>query len=76
MLLELMVCSCSFFLPAAIFAPPFIPPSPQNGETALHLAAHYGKLDLINKLLALGADINAENHHVQTPPPFPSRRGT
>ena len=36
------------------------------GSTALHIAAHYNNLIAIQKLLELGADINAVNIHGQT----------
>jgi hypothetical protein len=37
---------------------------PQNGWTSLHLAAARGYLDQINKLLAMGADIDAKDQKV------------
>jgi hypothetical protein len=37
------------------------PLPPQNGNTPLHMAALHGWLDLIDKLLRMGADINAKN---------------
>lgn len=51
----------------ATFPSPFLP-RPQLGRTALHLAAFYGQLSLIDKLLVKGADINAVTDEV---PPCP-----
>jgi ankyrin repeat protein len=39
-------------------------PSPQNGKTALHLAAAKGQLCLIDKLLDKNADIDAKDEDV------------
>jgi ankyrin repeat protein len=43
--------------------------------TPLHIAASIGSLDIINKLLAAGADIDAkENRVTEPPPPMAARR--
>jgi len=41
--------------------------SNRNGNTALHLAATYGRADVISLLLANGADINVTSHSNKTP---------
>src|SRR4029453_10622387 len=38
-----------------------------DGTTALHWAAHHDDLDLVNKLLAAGADVRATNRYGVTP---------
>jgi hypothetical protein len=51
--------------PAASFPRRFITaPPPQDGKTALHWAARFGQLSLIDKLLAKGADIEAKDAKV------------
>jgi ankyrin repeat protein len=39
-------------------------PPPQDGQTSLYIAAHKGLLGLINKLLAMGVDVNAKDNRV------------
>jgi len=39
----------------------------RNGNTALHLAATYGRADVIRLLLTNGADINITSHSNKTP---------
>lgn len=49
--------------------PPLRYPQPlQDGETCLHIAAHYGRLGRIDKLIAMGAEIDPMNHAVFLPP--------
>lgn len=45
-------------------------PPPQNGKTPLHVAATHGWLPLIDKLLAMGADVDAKDNKV-SPPTLP-----
>jgi ankyrin repeat protein len=45
-------------------------PPPQDGAPALHFAALFGQLGLIDKLLANGPDINARDILVLMPPSF------
>ena len=69
--------------PAAPVAPPSPPPltacgaaaaPPQDGDTALIGAAHYGKLDCLEHLVAKGANLNAQNN-VRRGPAAAWRRG-
>jgi len=39
---------------------------PKNGNTALHIASQNGHLDIVNKLMAAGAPLNAQNGKGQT----------
>jgi len=47
---------------------------PSREQTALHLAAEAGRLQIATELLSRGADVNARNKNNQTarPPPRPS----
>lgn len=64
--------------PPLAAAVPSAAPSPQDGRTALYLAAQQGHLGLIDTLLAMGADIHMKDNKVplrhliapgSTPPP-------
>jgi len=46
-----------------------------RGNTPLHHAAYYGKLQAVQTLLALGADLNARNIHRGETPLFSAIRG-
>lgn len=39
---------------------------PKNGNTAMHIASQNGHLDIVNKLMAAGAPLNAQNGKGQT----------
>jgi hypothetical protein len=49
---------------------------PQQGYTLLHHAAYDDKIELIEKLLAMGADIDAISNEVALPLIYAARRGT
>jgi hypothetical protein len=48
--------------------------TPQDGKTPLQLAAHHGKLKIINSLLAAGANINAKDDRVPASLPLLTTR--
>jgi hypothetical protein len=56
--------ACPWHAPAP--APDLPPlPTPQDGRTALHYAAMHGPIGLIDKLIARGADIDAQDAYVR-----------
>ena len=40
--------------------------STQMGQTALHIACLWGNMEVVTKLLDLGADVNCENMRCRT----------
>lgn len=53
---------------------PITAPLPQNAAIALHWAAAFGQLAYIDKLLAMGAEVNLKNNTVPLPLSAPSPR--
>lgn len=54
---------------------PIICPSPQTGQTALHLAVRHGRVVMVRLLLSCGADTNIQDNQGTTALMFASERG-
>jgi hypothetical protein len=65
------MCRAPQLIPGSHYRSTDVPaPPPQDGRTALHLAARQGRIGIIDKLFDMGADINAKGGK-EVPSPTP-----
>jgi len=66
-MLRFLVLSFAVMLPSVVQAQTAPSESQIEAYDGLHLAAHFGQVDEINRLIAAGADLNARDSYGRTP---------